>query len=130
VLIEAGARLLSGFSEEHSAYARHALSQKGVEVITSRPVIGCGPRGVNLPDESIEAGVIIWAAGVVASPVATWLGAEHDRAGRVTVEPDLSLPTHPEIFVVGDAASVHSGGRPVPGTRAGRKANGTLRGVG
>jgi len=115
VLIEAGPRLLPGFSEKNSGYARHALTKKGVEVITSNPVIGCDARGVNLPNQSIEAGVVVWAAGVVASPVAIWLSTEHDRAGRVIVKQDLSVPGHPEIFVIGDAAAVHSGRRPVPG---------------
>ncbi len=72
--------------------------------------------GVDLEQGRIDAGTIIWAAGVVASPAARWLDAAHDRAGRVTVEPDLSVPGHPEIFVIGDTAAVQDEkGRPVPG---------------
>jgi NADH dehydrogenase FAD-containing subunit len=64
----------------------------------------------------IDAGAVIWAAGVVASPAASWLGAEHDRVGRVLVRPDLSVPGHPEVFVIGDAAAVRGEkGEPVPG---------------
>jgi NADH:quinone reductase (non-electrogenic) len=115
VLIEAGPRLLSSFSEKNSDYARAALTKMGVEVITGSPVIGCDQNGVDLPDRRIDAASIIWAAGVVASPAAEWLAAEHDRVGRVIVQPDLSLPGHPEIFVIGDTAAVHEDGRPVPG---------------
>ena len=115
VLIEAGPRLLPSFSEKNSDYARAALTKMGVEVITGSAVIGCDARGVNLSDRRIEAGSIIWAAGVVASPAAQWLSAEHDRVGRAIVKPDLSLPGHPEIFVIGDTASLQQNGRPVPG---------------
>jgi NADH dehydrogenase len=115
VLIEAGPRLLSSFSEKNSNYARAALTKMGVEVMTGSPVISCDQNGVNLPDRRIDAASIIWAAGVVASPAAQWLGAESDRAGRVIVGPDLSLPGHPEIFVIGDTASVQENGRSIPG---------------
>ena len=115
VLIEAGPRLLPSFSEKNSNYARATLTKMGVEVMTGSPVIGCDQRGVDLPHRRIDAASIIWAAGVVASPAAEWLGAESDRVGRVIVQPDLSLPGHPEIFVIGDTASVQEDGRPVPG---------------
>src|SRR5215813_3367595 len=73
-------------------------------------------RGVDLDRGRIDAGTVIWAAGVVASPAARWLGAEHDSAGRVLVRPDLSVPNHPEVFVIGDAAAVHDEeGAMVPG---------------
>ena len=126
VLIEAGPRLLPSFSVQHSNYARDALTAMGVDVMTSSPVIGCDARGVEL-DRSvdlkggsdngrIDAGAVIWAAGVTASPAAQWLAAEHDRAGRVIVGPDLSLPGQQDIFVIGDTASVRGGdGDPVPG---------------
>jgi NADH dehydrogenase len=79
-------------------------------------VTSCDRHGVELEHGRIDASTIIWAAGVVASPAAAWLGAAHDRAGRVVVRPDLSIPDHPEVFVIGDAASVHDdAGEQVPG---------------
>jgi NADH dehydrogenase len=73
-------------------------------------------RGVDLESGRIDAGTVIWAAGVMASPAAQWLGVAHDRAGRITVGPDLSVPGHPEIFAIGDtAAATRPDGRPVPG---------------
>jgi NADH dehydrogenase len=120
VLIEAGPRLLPNFSVQHSNYARDALTAMGVDVMTSSPVIGCDARGVDLKggldNGRIDAGAVIWAAGVTASPAAQWLAAEHDRAGRVIVGPDLSLPGQQNIFVIGDTASVlGADGDPVPG---------------
>ena len=77
---------------------------------------GCDARGVDLADGRIDAGSIIWAAGIVASPAAKWLSAEHDRTGRVVVRSDLSLPTHKDIFVIGDTASVQdAAGQQIPG---------------
>jgi NADH dehydrogenase len=84
--------------------------------MTQTRVVGCDMRGVDTDHGRIDAGTIIWAAGVVASPAAQWIAAAHDRAGRVEVGPDLSVPGHPEIFVVGDtAAAAGPDGRPVPG---------------
>ena len=115
LLIEAGPRILPAFPPKLSDYARKALERAGVEIRTSAPVTRCDDHGVALGDERIEAATVIWAAGVAASPAAQWLGAEHDQAGRVKVEPDLSVPGHPEIFVVGDTALVGGAGKPVPG---------------
>ena len=116
VIIEAGPLLLPAFSAAHSAYARTTLTAMGVEVMTSTRVTRCDQHGVDLEGGRIDAGCVIWAAGVMASPAADWLAAERDRAGRVIVRPDLSLPGHDDIFVIGDTASVHdSAGRPVPG---------------
>lgn len=116
VLIEAGPRLLPAFSEQHSRYAQHTLAAMGVEVLTSKRVMSCDANGVDLDDGRIDAGAVIWAAGVMASAAATWLAAEHDRAGRVIVRADLSLPGHQDIFVIGDTAAVHNpGGVPIPG---------------
>jgi NADH dehydrogenase len=116
VLIEAGPRLLPSFSVQHSNYARDALTAMGVDVMTSSPVIRCDARGVDLDNTRIDAGAVIWAAGVTASPAAQWLAAEHDRAGRVIVGPDLALPGQQNIFVIGDTASVlGADGNPVPG---------------
>jgi NADH:ubiquinone reductase (H+-translocating) len=116
VLLEAGPRLLPSFSERHSAYARRTLTAMGVEVKTNTPVVRCDARGVDLENGRIDAGAIVWAAGVVASPAAQWLAAECDRAGRVIVRPDLSLAGHGNIFVIGDTASaVDESGRTAPG---------------
>jgi NADH:ubiquinone reductase (H+-translocating) len=116
VLLEAGPRLLPSFSEKHSDYARRALEAMGVEVRTGTPVVRCDARGVDLDHGRIDAGAVVWAAGVVASPAAQWLAAERDRAGRVIVRPDLSLAGHENIFVIGDTASaVDETGRTAPG---------------
>jgi len=116
ILLEAGPRVLPTLPEDLSAYAERTLTRMGVDVRTSTRVINCDRRGVDLDRGRIDASTIIWAAGVVASPAARWLGAEHDRAGRVLVRPDLSLPDHPEVFVIGDAAGVHDQtGAMVPG---------------
>jgi NADH:ubiquinone reductase (H+-translocating) len=116
VLIEAGPRLLPAFSPSLSDYAARSLRHMGVEVELGRKVIGCDARGVSLDGGRIEAATVIWAAGVIASPAATWIGAEHDRAGRIKVNADLGVPGRPEIFAVGDtAAACDREGRPVPG---------------
>jgi len=116
ILLEAGPRVLPTLPEDLSRYAERTLTRMGVDVRTSTRVINCDRRGVDLDRGRIDASTIIWAAGVVASPAARWLGAEHDRAGRVLVRPDLSLPDHPEVFVIGDAAGVHDQtGAMVPG---------------
>jgi NADH dehydrogenase len=116
ILVEAGPRILPAMPEDLSEYARQALMRMGVEVMTGTLVTKCDAGGVDLQHGRIDSRTVIWAAGVVASPAAVWLNAAHDRAGRVTVEKDLSLPGHPEIFVVGDTASVlDEKGRPVPG---------------
>ncbi len=115
ILIEAGPRVLPTLPEDLSNYANNALLRMGVEVMTSTRVMRCDPRGVDLEDGRIDARTLIWAAGVVASPAAAWLGVEHDRAGRVAVGPDLSVPGMPDVFVIGDTAAVNEGARPVPG---------------
>jgi NADH:ubiquinone reductase (H+-translocating) len=116
ILIEAGPRLLPAFSEVLSAHAERSLEKMGVEVELNRKVTGCDAQGVSLDKGHIEAATVIWAAGVVASPAAEWIGAEHDRSGRIKVNPDLSVPGRPEIFAVGDTATVFGrDGRPVPG---------------
>ncbi len=104
ILIEAGPRLLAPFDISLSEAARRSLEQLGVEVRLGAAVTECDGGGVSLGDERIELRTIVWAAGVKASPAATWLGAACDRAGRVLVNADLSVPGHPDIFVLGDAA--------------------------
>ena len=117
MLIEAGPRLLPAFNKALSDYAEHSLHSMGVELELNHMVTGCDGRGVTLKDgRRIDAATVVWAAGVVASPAANWIDAEHDRAGRIEVNPDLSVPGRPEIFAVGDTATVIArDGRPVPG---------------
>jgi NADH dehydrogenase len=116
ILIEAGPRLLAPFSPALSEAARRSLEQLGVEVRLEASVTDCDCSGVSLGNERLQTRTIVWAAGVKASPVAEWLGAESDRAGRVKVNADLSVPGHPDIFVIGDAAAATTlDGRPLPG---------------
>jgi NADH dehydrogenase len=116
VLIEAGPRVMPALPANLSDYVQTTLAQKGVEVMTSTRVVGCDARGVDLDGGRIDAATIIWAAGVVASPAARWLNAEHDRAGRVTVGADLSVSGHPQVFAIGDtAAAIDQAGRGIPG---------------
>lgn len=116
VLVEAGPRVLPAFPESLSVKAEASLRRLGVEVRTKEPVTAIRPDLVAVGDHSIAAGTVLWAAGVAASPLARSLGVPLDDAGRVLVEPDLSIPGHPEVFVVGDlAAFVHQDGRPLPG---------------
>ena len=116
VLVEAGERILPAFKPALSAYATTALERLGVTVELGRPVSACNAEGVVFGDNRLPARTIIWAAGVAASPAAQWLGVPADRAGRVIVEPDLTAPGHPEIFVIGDTAQVgRPGGGFVPG---------------
>lgn len=125
VLVEAGERVLAGFPEELSVYARRGLERLGVEVVLGQAVTECGPDGVVYGETRLPAATLIWAAGVQASPAAEWLGAEADKAGRVKVQPDLSVPGHPEIFVIGDTASVvDAAGKPVPGIAPAAKQQG------
>ncbi len=115
-LVEAGPRVLSSFPEDLSAKARKQLEKLGVEVHTGTPVSAIDAEGFQLGDTFIPARTVVWAAGVAASPLARTLGVPLDRAGRVQVQPDLSIPGHPEIFVAGDlAALAQADGRPVPG---------------
>ena len=115
ILIEAGPRLLPSFPPEQSDYVRAALMRAGVDVKTDTRVTKCDAGGVDTDSGRIDAGTVIWAAGVTASPAARWLSAEADRAGRVKVNPDLSVPGHPDIFVIGDTAAVTGqAGQPVP----------------
>jgi NADH:quinone reductase (non-electrogenic) len=115
ILVEGGPRLLPTYPEDLSENARRALEDLGVEVRTSTRVTNVAGGIATAEDERIEAATILWAAGNEASPVGTSLGVPLDRVGRVIVEPDLSIPGHPEVFVVGDQAQMASQGRPVPG---------------
>jgi len=115
VLVEAGPDVLPAFPPELRDFARRALERLGVEVHTGRPVTNVDEQTVQIGEERIEAGTVLWAAGVAAAGVGRTLGAPVDRAGRVLVQPDLSIPGHPEVFVVGDLATVVQDGRPLPG---------------
>lgn len=115
MLLEAGPRVLSSFDPELSEKARLQLERLGVEVLTGTPVASIDSKGVRVGERHIAARTVLWAAGVAASPLARTLGVPLDRAGRVSVESDLSVPGHPHVFVAGDLASIQSDGRPVPG---------------
>lgn len=125
VLIEAGQRLLPVFPEDLSTYTRQALEKLGVEVKLGTPVTECSADGVVVDGKLIPAATILWAAGVQASPAARWLNADADRAGRVVVGPDLTVPGHANIFVIGDtAASTGADGKLVPGLAPAAKQEG------
>jgi NADH:ubiquinone reductase (H+-translocating) len=132
ILLEAGPRLLPSFPKHLSDYAMRSLQKMGVEVELNRTVTGCDAQGVSLGGDGgnrIEAATVVWAAGVVASAAALWIGAEHDRAGRVKVNADLTVSGRPEIFAVGDTASVlDRDGRPVPGIAPAAKQMGSYAG--
>ena len=102
--------------EDLSAYAKRSLERLGVEVELGRAVTRCTGEGVVYGGKTLATATVIWAAGVQASPAARWLEAPADRVGRLEVAPDLTVPGHPEIFAIGDAAVVaRPDGRPVPG---------------
>lgn len=125
ILVEAGPRVLASFAEELSVYAHKALEKLGVEVHLGEPVTECSAKGVMIGERFIGSRTIVWAAGVQASPAAGWLGVPADRAGRVIVEKDLSAPGLPDVFVVGDTASVfQEDGKPVPGIAPAAKQQG------
>jgi NADH dehydrogenase len=116
ILVEAGPRVLSGLPPDLSDEAKHALEKLGVEVRLNAAVTDVTAAYVEAGQERIDTRTVIWAAGIQASPAGEWLGAKCDRAGRILVNPDLSVPDHPEIFAIGDtAAAFDAKGRPLPG---------------
>lgn len=116
VLVEAGPAVLPGFGEGLSGHALESLAAIGVEVRLGQPVTAVDGHGIQLGDERIPARTVLWAAGVAASPLGRSLGVPLDKAGRVPVAPDLSIPGHPEAFVIGDLAALAGpDGRPLPG---------------
>jgi NADH dehydrogenase len=116
LLLEGGPTILSTFPEILREKARQSLQRLGIEVRTNSVVTMVDPEGVTIGDgERIPAQTVLWAAGVAASPLARSLDAPLDRAGRVLVEPTLAVPGHPQIFVIGDLASLQQDGRPLPG---------------
>jgi NADH:ubiquinone reductase (H+-translocating) len=129
ILVESGKRVLSSFPESLSAFAKNALEKLGVEVRLGHPATVCDAGGVVVDGQRIEARTIIWAAGVAASPAANWLDAEKDRAGRVIVGPELTLPGYPEIFVLGDTAAAPGiNGKALPGVASVAKQQGVYVG--
>src|SRR3989454_725616 len=115
VLIDMAPRVLGPVAESLSAAAKVRLDQLGVEVRLGHGVDGIDADGVVVAGERIASKTVVWTAGVAPSPAGKWLKAGTDRAGRVRVQPDLSVPGHPEIFVVADTASLDQDGRPLPG---------------
>ena len=116
LLLEGGPRVLPAYAEDLSRSAQEQLQRLGVEVRTSAVVTQIEPGSVYVGAERIDAPVVLWAAGVAASPLGKKLGAPTDRAGRVIVQPDLSLPGHPEVFVIGDLAALKDeNGKMLPG---------------
>jgi NADH dehydrogenase len=115
VLIEAGERILSGYPPGLSAKAHRQLERLGVEIRTGAAVTAIDAGGINLGEERIPCRTMLWAAGVAASDLGASLGVDLDEAGRVIVAPDLTVPGHPEVFVVGDLAHVVQDGRQLPG---------------
>jgi NADH dehydrogenase len=125
VLVEAGPRVLPAFPPGLSEEAKRRLEQLGVEIRLSSAVTACDASGVTVGDGRIEARTIIWAAGVMASAAGSWLGVAMDRAGRVPVGPDLSIPGRPNIFAIGDTANVKDiKGGVVPGLAPAAKQQG------
>lgn len=115
ILIEAGPRILAGFPEKLSAYAKTSLEKLGVTVITKEAVESIDATGVVVAGRRIDAGTVIWGAGIKASPVAGWLGVTLDRAGRVPLNPDLSVKGIADVYALGDIASTPDDkGAPLP----------------
>ncbi|MGC2083378.1 MAG: NAD(P)/FAD-dependent oxidoreductase, partial [Bradyrhizobium sp.] len=131
VLIEAGQRVLAGFPDDLSAYAHKSLEDIGVEVVLGQAVTDCNADGVVYGGNQLDAKTIIWAAGVRASRAAEWLGAPADRAGRLIVGPDFTVPGHTEVFAVGDTVTIAGpDGKPVPGIAPAAKQQGDYVGRG
>jgi NADH dehydrogenase len=115
VLVEAGPRILPAYPPALSARAQRQLEALGVMVWTGAKVTDVSAEGVQIGADRLAARTVVWAAGLVGSPLARSLGVPLDRGGRVPVEADLSVPGHPRVFVVGDLAASEHGGQAVPG---------------
>ncbi|UXS03251.1 NAD(P)/FAD-dependent oxidoreductase [Agrobacterium tumefaciens] len=125
LLVEAGPRVLPAFTDDLSAYTKATLEELGVEVRVGTPVTTISKEGLTIGSEFISSRTVIWAAGVQASAAAKWLGIEADRAGRAIVSGDLSVSVDPDVFVIGDTASViQANGKPVPGVAPAAKQQG------
>src|ERR1700719_3571956 len=115
VLVDMAPRVLGPFSEDLSKAAKARLEKLGVEVRLGHSVDGIEADGIMVAGERIASKTVIWTAGVSPSPAGKWLNVETDRAGRVRIQKDLTVPGHPEILVVGDTASLDQNGKPLPG---------------
>ncbi len=115
ILAEAGPRILASFPEDLAHKAQDRLEKLGVEVRTGQPVTAIDDASVLIGSERIPSRTVIWTAGVMPSLAGKWLNAPVDKAGRVRVLPDCSVPGHPEVFVIGDTASLDQDGKPLPG---------------
>ena len=116
ILIEAGERILAPFHSSLSAYAQNALEKMGVEIWCNRKVVDCDEYGLTIDDEYLPAESVIWAAGIVASPAAKWLGIETDRSGRIEVDNSLQIEGLNDVYAIGDLALVSGkNGQPLPG---------------
>src|SRR4029077_20020103 len=115
MLVDMAPRVLPTFSEDLSTAAKERLQELGVDVRLGHSVDRIDADGIIVAGERIFSKTVIWTAGVAPSPAGKWLNLDTDRAGRVRVQPDLSVPGHPEIFVVGDTASLDQNGKPLPG---------------
>jgi NADH dehydrogenase len=117
--------VLAGFADDLSAYAQTSLEGIGVEVMLGQPVTECTADGVVYGGNKLDAKTIIWAAGVRASRAAEWLGAPADRAYRVQVNPDMTIPGHSDVFAIGDTVTIaDADGNPVPGIAPAAKQQG------
>jgi NADH dehydrogenase len=117
--------VLAGFADDLSAYAQRSLESIGVEVVLGQAVTECSADGVVYGGHSLQARTLIWAAGVRASPAAEWLGVPADRAERLQVLPDLTVPGHPDVFAIGDTVVIAGpDGKPVPGIAPAAKQQG------
>jgi NADH dehydrogenase FAD-containing subunit len=115
VLVDMSARVLGPFSESLSKAAKQRLEKLGVEVRLGHSVDQIDSDGLVAGGERIESKTVIWTAGVAPSPAGKWLNVEMDRAGRIRIQKDLTVPGHPEILVAGDTASLDQNGKPLPG---------------
>jgi NADH dehydrogenase len=129
LLVEAGSKVLNGYPDGLSSYAKRALEKLGVEVSLGQAVTQIERGAITFGERRVDAQTIVWAAGVRASPAADWLGATADRNGRIIVEPDLTVSGHPEIFAIGDTAAIAApNGLPVPGIAPAAKQEGAFVG--
>ncbi|HEY2686537.1 MAG TPA: NAD(P)/FAD-dependent oxidoreductase [Steroidobacteraceae bacterium] len=127
ILIEAGPRILSNYAPDLSQYAQRSLEKIGIEIRLGSAVTDCRADGVMIGSEFLPARTLIWAAGVAASPAAQWLNAPADRAGRLQVNPDLTVPRHSNIFAIGDTIAINrADGSPVPGIAPAAKQEGAF----
>ncbi len=115
VVVDMATRVLPSFSEVLSQATKRRLEELGVEVLLGKRVDQIDADGIIVEGERIGSKTVIWTAGVAPSPAGNWLSAETDHAGRVRIQNDLTVPGHPEIFVIGDTASLDQSGKPLPG---------------